>query len=138
MWTIDTSNVQLMCGRQLTVRQLHWLIQWLVVSWLEASRPQQHKLVALLDEGVRRRVDRALAAAKHKVCCCHMQCLNSLYCASMMGQQVDAAASVLDADQSTPEVVDEAEGDAIRQLECDAAKCAAHELREAIQVHLHM
>jgi hypothetical protein len=39
---------------------------------------------------------------------------------------------------STPEMVDKAKWDAIRQLECDAAKCAAHELREAIQIHLHV
>jgi hypothetical protein len=54
-------------GREPTVWQLHWLVQWLIVAWLEASRPQQHKLVALLNEGVCWRVDRALAAAKHKV-----------------------------------------------------------------------
>jgi hypothetical protein len=48
---------------RLTVWQLHWLVQWLIVAQLKAGRPQQHDLIALLDERVHWRIDRAFPAA---------------------------------------------------------------------------
>lgn len=102
------------CDGQPTVWQLHWLVQRLVVAWLEASWPQQHELITLLDEGVCRRVDRALAAAMHTICSRMCGCFNALHCTSSTRDSKQLLQPHwLTAHRGTPEVVHEAEGNAV-------------------------